>query len=467
MHRDCEKGPLTAVLQTPPGKGGVAVIALRGGGRRLPEILRKIFRSRRAAEETIPEEENRLVLGYLLDGEEILDEALLVFSPRGAEINIHGGPVVARRVLRRLTDLGAVVGSDRDEMPFAPAHPRWRNPAIGRELQAVLPDAPTPLAAAVLTNQWSDGISRLARECLDAPHPPADATERLASAAEAFAVVQRLIQPPEVVLAGPPNAGKSTLMNLLVGRPVSIVHEQAGTTRDWVREPAVLSGRCVFLTDTAGLWQTADPIDAESVRRAWRKIASADLVLLLSDADGESIRLPPEITVPTLRVRTKCDLLSHASVSSAAGVDSKRVAAAGAVRLEGLSEKERGNLSLDSSGQTAGNGGGDTRRPKYGFFDDRSEEETPLSVSAHTGCGIPVLIEAILRVLGLADIDPASPAAFTERQAVLLRSASDAFRRRSVRSSRLGRSDQLDEQQKILRSLLEDDEFASESQHGV
>ncbi|MBN1941859.1 MAG: 50S ribosome-binding GTPase [Phycisphaerae bacterium] len=365
-----ESEPLTASLQTPPGKGGIAVIALRGQG--LTPALRAVFRPRRGGKDFPAEQPGRLHLGNLIDGEDILDEAVVALHPRGAEINIHGGPTVARRVLRRLGNLGAAVATGRDEAPFPPAHPQWRNPAIGGELQAALPDAPSLWAAAALTNQWSAGLSKLAREFLDSPTAPPEATEPLQSAADAFAATRKLLHPPEVVLAGAPNAGKSTLTNALVGRPVSIVHEQAGTTRDWVRQRAILAGRCVYLTDTAGLWETDHPIEAESVRRAWQRIASADLVLLLSEADPIDLPAgvrPKIITKNLLHVRTKCD------------------------------------------------------EP-----DDGPGPEG-LAVSAHTGRGMPELIAAVLDALGLANIDPAAPSAFTARQETLLRAAADSLRR--------------------------------------
>lgn len=352
----------TAALQTPPGKGGIAVISLVGPD--VASALRDLFQPRNPKNE-LSEDDGRLHLGSLIDGEEILDEAVVALTPRGAEINIHGGPVTARRVLRKLTALGFRAAA-AEEAPFAPAHPRWNNPAVGRELQSALPHAPCLLSASVLTNQWSGGISQLAREFLTAPSVPPDATDRLLAAADALRTTRRLREPPEVVLAGPPNSGKSTLMNALVGRPVSIVHDQAGTTRDWVRQRAILTGRCVYLTDTAGLWETDHLVDAESVRRAWNKIASADLVLLLSA--GDPVELPRHVQAKQiLHVRTKRD--------------------------EGTN----------------------TNDPRV------------LSISAHAERGMDELTAAILDALGLANIDASTATAFTPRQELLLRTAAGAI----------------------------------------
>jgi hypothetical protein len=331
----------SARLMTPPGRGGIAVIALAGPATR--RILDQCFRPRTThttdhahpaasylnrgqapvppRQEVVqpvlhhPQREGRpdatspettqLQLGEILDGRDVIDEAIVAATPRGAEINIHGGPAATRRVLQRLADLGAQLDSDRPASLLSPAHPMWNNPAIGEELLASRPQAPSLFVAACLANQWSAGLSQLAAETLNAlpnnlspgamPAPQAcDLAEQLRQAAGRLTTMQKLLDPPEVVLAGPPNAGKSTLANALIGRPVSIVHDTAGTTRDWIREQAILDGRAVWLTDTAGLWDVDDHVDsccaeqdAEAVRRAWDRIDAADLVLICTPADNK------------------------------------------------------------------------------------------------------------------------------------------------------------------------------------
>jgi tRNA modification GTPase len=110
-----------------------------------------------------------------------------------------------------------------------------------------LPQAASELVVAAVSQQWSAGVSQLASD-------PDVSAELLRSAARRLPMMQKLLSPPEVVLVGPPNVGKSTLANAIVGREVSIVHTIAGTTRDWVREQALLGGVPIWLTDTAGLF---------------------------------------------------------------------------------------------------------------------------------------------------------------------------------------------------------------------
>jgi small GTP-binding protein len=337
----------TAVLQTAPGRGGIAVISLRGDG--AADVLAETFRTGAGGGW------GRLQLGRIVDGDRVIDEAVVHAGNECVEINIHGGSAVGREVLGLLERKGVrlVPAPAAASESFAAAHPRWNNPAIGREMLETLGSARTRRVAAAVTRQWAAGISELV--CGD---PRGD---ELREAASGLAVMRTVLTGPEVVLIGPPNAGKSALTNALVGRAVSIVHDQAGTTRDWVREPAAFEGLGVYLTDTAGLWAAADGIDAEAVRRARHRAEQADLVLLLS---AETTMDTPEWLHArnVLRVSTQCD-----------------------------------------------------RHPPA--------DDADVAVSTVTGQGLDELAARVLTALGLADFDPTKPMAFTARQADLLNAA--------------------------------------------
>jgi len=363
-----------AALRTPPGRGGIAVITLRGP--RTDEILTTTFKPIGAESDVAP---GTLQLGHLADNRtgETLDKVIVCRTDRGAEINIHGGPHVARRTMELLASLGAEpragVSAGADALPLA--HDRWNNPAVGAELLAALPKARSTLAIAALSSQWSAGISQLAADAdgqntLPQPHD-------LLAAADGLKDINKLLDPVEIVLAGPPNAGKSTLANALVGREVSIVHETAGTTRDWVREPAVINGVPVWLTDTAGIWEAPEGIDSEAVRRARGRAHDADIVLLL-EADSPSADIPDWLAPDAahrnqklIPIITKCDL----------------------------------------TGPQPGKG----------------DIPAAIRISAVTGEGLDTLKAAIVEAIGLTNFDPTAPRAFTTRQAGLLKQAADAI----------------------------------------
>jgi len=340
-------------VHTPPGRGGIAVVAITGSD--AEAIVADAFEPV-STSQAVPT--GCLRLGKLVDDGEVIDEVVLASRADGFEVGLHGGPAAVRRCLDLFSRLGAAVLPCGEGPPaFEPAHPKWNNAAVGSEMLRCLPAARSPLVVSALTQQWSAGLSRLASS-----RPAADALRKAAARLDAMV---RLLAPPEVVIAGPPNAGKSQLTNALVGRTVSIVHDTAGTTRDWVREIALLDGVPIWLTDTAGLWHTTDAVDAEAVSRARRCIAEADLVILL--AEGTVPQRPCWLEAQrVLKVSTKCDLCRPAGKPDA-------------------------------------------------------------TVSTVTGEGLEDLAGAIVKLLGLAGFDPAEPAAFTERQAGLLTAAACAM----------------------------------------
>jgi tRNA modification GTPase len=117
---------------------------------------------------------------------------------------------------------------------------------------------------------------------------------------------ERLREGLVVAIAGPPNVGKSTLMNQLARREVAIVSPHAGTTRDIIEVQLDLDGYPVTVIDTAGIRETDDPVEQEGVRRARARAAEADLILWLADAhDEKSLHAG---AVPVWAVRNKIDL---------------------------------------------------------------------------------------------------------------------------------------------------------------
>jgi tRNA modification GTPase len=145
---------------------------------------------------------------------------------------------------------------------------------------------------------------------------------------------ERLRDGMVVAIAGPPNVGKSTLMNQLARREVAIVSPHAGTTRDVIEVQLDLDGYPVTVIDTAGIRETEDPVEQEGVRRAKARAADADLVLWLTgpDAGAEQRAAGP---APVWTIRNKIDLAKDASV---VGVGMDKTFGISARRGDGLPE---------------------------------------------------------------------------------------------------------------------------------
>jgi len=175
--------------------------------------------------------------------------------------------------------------------------------AVAKRWRSDLIEAMSLLAAELDFSDEGDVSGALQEEALGLA---ADVLASLRDALGSFTIGERVREGFVVVLAGPPNAGKSSLLNALARREVAIVSPIAGTTRDALEVRLDLDGLPVILMDTAGLRESSDPIEAEGVRRARALVASADLVLSLRGTDSAPYRIDEDDS--TLKVATKSDL---------------------------------------------------------------------------------------------------------------------------------------------------------------
>lgn len=332
---------IIAAIATAPGRGGIGVVRVSGpslsafvsalpGGRLQPRVAtRAIFRDRSG---------------------EALDEGLALFFPAPhsytgedvLELQGHGSPVVLGQVLARCLELGARLARPGEFTERA--YLNGRIDLAQAEGVADLIEASNATAARAALRSLRGHFSELIQELkdkiitlrmlveatLDFPEEDVEflqaarAAEQLqdlrAQLAKVLGATRQgslLREGLRVVLVGEPNVGKSSLLNRLAGDEVAIVTEVPGTTRDTLREQIDIDGLPVHIIDTAGLRESADPVERIGIERTWTEIARADLVLLLSDvtrsADDRSAaileRLPAAL--PRLRVVNKIDLLGQ------------------------------------------------------------------------------------------------------------------------------------------------------------
>ncbi len=294
-----------AVLLTPAGRGAVATIRVEGAA--AGEMVSHRFRPHGATSlEQRPAD--RIVVGHwAADGE--AEE--VVVARRGddvIEIHCHGGAAASRRILDDLVSLGCREIAWRDWI-----NEREPDPIAAAALVA-LASAPTERTAAILLDQYAGALRReIGSICRAVFDKPRVAEEKLTALLRQAQLGAHLLTPWRVVLSGPPNVGKSSLINALVGFERAIVHHEPGTTRDVVTATTALDGWPVELADTAGLRTSDDPIEAAGVEVARRQLASADCVLLVFDAAQRWTAAEQQLvddSPAALIVHNKCDLQS-------------------------------------------------------------------------------------------------------------------------------------------------------------
>ncbi|MBV8911158.1 MAG: tRNA uridine-5-carboxymethylaminomethyl(34) synthesis GTPase MnmE [Gammaproteobacteria bacterium] len=324
---------------TPPGRGGIGVVRISGP--KAPELAAILV-----GEVPLP---RQATLARFLGGDgEPIDSGLILFFPAPRsytgehvlELHGHGGPLVMEALVARVLELGA-----RRAAPGEFTQRAFLNDKVDlaqAEAVADLIDAGSREAARAAMRSLRGEFSAMVRglteavielrtyveAAIDFPEEEIDFLEdaelsrRFAALREHFAAVLEsarvgalLHEGMTVVIAGRPNAGKSSLLNRLAGYDAAIVTEIPGTTRDVLRERIHIDGMPLRVLDTAGLREGGDRVEVEGMRRAHLEMQRAERVLFVIDADVDpqaeafsEHRGGLPVDVPVTLVFNKCDI---------------------------------------------------------------------------------------------------------------------------------------------------------------
>lgn len=405
-----------AAIATPPGRGGVGIVRVSGPAARAiaAAVTRRELKPRSAIYGAFFEQPAQSA-----DTPTILDHGIAIFFPGPhsftgedvLELQGHGGPIILDCLLREVIRLGARLArpgefSERaflnDKLDLAQAE------AIADLIDSASEQAARS-AVRSLTGEFSRKIDALLEQlielrlyveaAIDFPEEEIDflADGRIAAKLQqVIAALDAVLQSARqgtllregmtVVIAGAPNAGKSSLLNALAGRETAIVTPIAGTTRDVLREHIQIDGLPLHIIDTAGLRDSPDEVEQEGIRRAWREIEKADHILLVVDSSRDTTT-DPQMLWPadapialgeqhTTVIRNKCDLsgvavgLANAPCGAGYGAECGGTPVSGAAQaVIGISAKTGAGVDVlrqhlkDSVGyRTAGEGSFSARR---------------------------------------------------------------------------------------------------------
>ncbi len=327
---------------TPPGRGGIGIVRVSGPA--VTQIALRLLGE-------VPAPRTAVHREFLDGGGQPIDTGLALYFPAPRsftgepvlELHGHGGPVVMDLLIQRVLELGA-----RGAEPGEFTQRAFLNDKLDlaqAEAIADLIDSGSAQAARAALRSLRGEFSRQVHELTDAlielrmyveaaidfPEEEIDflgseelgrrsvaLLERFARLAAEAKQGQLLRDGVTVVIAGAPNAGKSSLLNRLAGYDAAIVTDIPGTTRDVLRERIDIDGLPLHVLDTAGLRDVDNVVEVEGIRRARHEMTQADLILFVVDAatdphaatlDRERAKLPA--SVPLSVVFSKCDLTSH------------------------------------------------------------------------------------------------------------------------------------------------------------
>jgi tRNA modification GTPase len=358
-----------AAVMTGRGMGAVATIEVTGDG--AEAILTTLVR--RTGNRPLESTTGQILLGHIVDGDEAVDQVTVgCESPGVFAIHCHGNPLIVERIMGLLQRHGVkLLTAEQLLTKTLAAQPPLNS--IAAEAKLALTTVKTIAGAEILAHQIDSGLSAKVRQWqqefnkMPLSQIAAEAERILRDSEPARLIIGGCT----IALIGPPNTGKSTLLNTLAGREKAVVTDVRGTTRDWVSAEIHIPPLAATVIDTAGLdssLASCGEIDQAAQQKSVEIIDRADLILLILDASQPADQLSTTLVDKLLKKRTIV-VLNKADLPE---------------RFESSSLPAR-------LGQ-------------------------PIRISAKQGDGIEDLIHAIHQACGLPEFDRLASIAFTGRQ---------------------------------------------------
>jgi tRNA modification GTPase len=364
-----------AAVMTGKGTGAIATIQLYGDS--AADILKRILthQGQKPAEFST----GKILLGTIAAGSETIDQVTIGCEDNNTyAINCHGNPLIVEEIMQLLRQQGVELLTAEQLLA--------KNKSLGTiaiEARLTLPKVKTIQGTQIILNQIDSGLTASAKNWLQ--NPPDKIAVEAKKIIDKSKIAKFIISGCSIVLAGPPNTGKSTLLNQLCGRQKAIVADTKGTTRDWVSANCQIGSLVLELIDTAGLDDKfASDVEKAAQQTTMELVNQADIVLLVLDNSEPADQIDKSFT----------NILANKKV------------------LAVLNKSD-----LPFVAQRSGN---------LPCLFETGNMPNAVSISAKLGSGIDYLCDEIQRLAGVENFDPNQPICFTARQEQLLTQLSKA-----------------------------------------
>lgn len=358
-----------AAVMTGKGAGAISTIQVLGDS--AETVIKKILTPKT---KPLKLESGSILLGSIANGKRIIDQVTIGCEAiNNFTINCHGNPLIVVDIIRLLSQHGVSL-ANRDEMLIKILEAQKPSSTIKLEAKLAQIKAKTLQGSKIIANQIKYGLTKKLRQwSTDSLEKVKSDVQKILANSE---IAKMIIQGCKVVIVGPPNTGKSTLLNCLAGKQKAIVTHIAGTTRDYVSCELKIEPLFMEFIDTAGLdllfGNDFDSIDKEAQKTSVKILEQADIILIVFDNNKKEQSIDTDLSEKiknkkVLTILNKSDLPAKLDTQKLPAILSKRT-----------------------------------------------------QISAKNGTAISELLESIFQLTGTADFDSKLPICFTMRQRNLL-----------------------------------------------